>query len=124
MNISRFYGRFIGFMDAVGLKYSGMSPDSFFSLSENERNLYSAKGVQEYGYLTIFNKLLQLHNEAIKEMSGREVLCGTREIVIGTRESHKILKNNDSVGRLLLPIDILTQEEVERIPWSKYNLSN
>lgn len=122
MNISRFYGRFVGFQDAVGLKYSGLEPEKFFSLSEQDRNLYSAKGVQEYGYLTVFKKLFTLANEAMETMSSREQLFGNRDIIIGTRESHKVLRNHESIGRLTLPVDILTKEEVERIPWSKYNL--
>ena len=98
----RYFGRLTGLVDALGMKYSQLPPDDYYKLPREKMVLYTAQGIGRNHCEGLCKKLHQLSEDAEMPPSNQ---IEEREYKIGLREGMKMVKDNDNLMRLTLPID-------------------
>ncbi len=98
----RYFGRLTGLVDALGMKASQLSPDDYYRLPRDRMVLYTAQGIGRNHCQDLCNKLQQLSGDAKLPPSNQ---YEEQEYKIGLREGMKMVRNNDNLMRLTLPID-------------------
>lgn len=105
MNITkeRYGGRIVGLLDALGMKYHRhLTPEEFYQLPEVERQRYSMYGVEQencHGVIADLRRLSFNTNEASSPLEQ------IREYKIGLREGMMMVKHNEDLMKLTLPIN-------------------
>ena len=96
----RYLGRLTGLGDALAMKKCGLSPDDYYKLSRDEMVLATARGIG--GNEAIVQKLMELAGDAELPPSS---LFEEQEYKIGLREGMMLVRNNENLSRLTLPIE-------------------
>lgn len=96
----RYVGRMVGLMDWIGISYSNLCPDEYYSLSEKEREKYVKHGMCKGNFDTVLKRLSEL-TRGISEFYKPEDIINYK---IGLREGMLIAKHNDNLMKLTLPI--------------------
>lgn len=107
----RFAGRLVGLTDAIGMKYSALSAEQFYSISANQREKYITAGIEKYDCYSII-KELHSRSMGIGDLSSTE---NQYEYKIGLREGMLVVKNDEYLPKLILPITFLSNELLNRI---------
>lgn len=89
----RYFGRFIGLIDALGMKECKLSPDDYYKLPKERMVLYSARGIGKYNCQELAKKLQELSgNASLPPPSKKE----EQEFKIGLREGMRAVWDNNN----------------------------
>ncbi len=93
----RFSGRAVGFSDAIVMKHFSLTPNLYYSLSEEERlNLFSVAMVP---HINLYNKLYMLAEDCLYPTCSKDA----EEYKIGLREGMLFVRNDEFLMYLTKP---------------------